>query len=98
MSGMHVLNEHQVQADYIKIYFDGTATSRDVIVDDVKVVHVPQNCQKLVLNPSFEDGSSFWSYIDRGGSKVSLFSPGAGGASDFALRSYARSSSSWRGV
>eukprot|EP00804_Cyclotella_cryptica_P014145 CCRYP_005584-RA/>CCRYP_005584-RA protein AED:0.03 eAED:0.03 QI:259/1/1/1/0.94/0.9/20/117/3951 len=94
--GVLVMNENHVNADYAKVYFDGTATSRDVIVDNLEVKLAPQQCSELVLNPSIED-SSFWSYIDRGYSMVSLV-PGANGGSDLALRSFGRSSSTWRGL
>eukprot|EP00804_Cyclotella_cryptica_P009369 CCRYP_018076-RB/>CCRYP_018076-RB protein AED:0.03 eAED:0.03 QI:374/1/1/1/0.94/0.9/20/617/4181 len=93
--GVLVLNENHIDADYAKVYFDGTATSRDVIVDNLEVKVASQECSELVLNPSIED-SSFWSYIDRGRSMVSLVL-GAQGGSDLALRSYGRSSS-WRGL
>jgi len=95
--GIFILNADQAGADYAKVYFDGASTVRDVVVDNLQVKVVPQNCKSLIMNPSFDEGSAFWSYIDRGYSKVSLY-PGEDGDSDFALRSYARTSSRWRGV
>ncbi|KAL7482807.1 hypothetical protein ACHAW6_008462, partial [Cyclotella cf. meneghiniana] len=94
--GVLMLNEHQINADYAKVYFDGTATFRDVIVDNLEVKFAPQQCSELVLNPSIDD-SSFWSYIDRGNGMISLV-PGASGGSDLALRSFSRSSSVWSGL
>jgi len=94
--GVLVLNENHITADYAKVYFDGAATSRDVIVDNLEVKFAPQQCIELVLNPSVED-SSFWSYIDRGYGMVSLV-PGANGGADRALRSFGRSSSTWTGL
>lgn len=90
------MNENHINADYAKIYFDGTATSRKIIVDNLEVKFAAQQCSELILNPSIDD-SSFWSYIDRGYGMVSLV-PGASGGSDLALRSFSRSSSSWSGL
>ncbi len=95
---MYTLNEDQANAEFAKVYFDGAVASLDVIVDDVEVNKIPSTCQELILNPSFEESTAFWSFIDRGYSKVGLHSPGAAGASDFALRSYDRGSSEWRGI
>ena len=94
--GVHVLDEMHIDVDYAKVYFDGTATSRDVIVDNVEIQFAPKSCDALVLNPSFMDTAAFWSYIDRGHSKVDLV-PGADGDSDLALRSFDRTHT-WRGV
>jgi hypothetical protein len=94
--GILVLNENHITTDYAKVYFDGTATSRDVIVDNLEVKLAPKQCSELVLNPSIED-SSFWSYIDRGHGMVSLV-PGANGGADRALRSFDRSRSTWTGL
>ena len=89
------MNENHVGAGFTKLFFDGTATSRDVVVDNVEAKFVPRQCNELVLNPSFED-AAFWSYIDRDRSRVELVT-GAQGGSDLALRSYSRTST-WRGV
>jgi hypothetical protein len=91
-----VLNDKHIGADYTKIYFDGTATSRDVLVDNLEAKVAPQECSALVLNPSFNADTAFWSYIDRGRSKLQLV-PGANGGSDLALRSFSRDHT-WRGV
>jgi hypothetical protein len=93
---MLVLNENHIDVTYAKVYFDGTSTVRDVVVDNLEAKLESQQCSELILNPTFVD-ASFWSYIDRGRSKVDLV-PGADGGSDLALRSFGRSSSSWRGV
>ena len=69
--GVLVLNEHQINPEYAKVYFDGTDVSRNVIVDNLDVKLAPQDCSELILNPSIVD-SSFWSYIDRGYSMVDL--------------------------
>ncbi len=98
MSGVSSLSSDQAKADYSKIYFDGANAAFDVVVDDVQVKHLVQNCKELVLNPSFETNTAYWSFIDRSNSKIGLFSPGAGGESDFALRSYDRGSGEWRGA
>jgi hypothetical protein len=90
------LAKNQADAEYAKVYFDGTATIRDVIVDNVEVKFAPQQCSQLVLNPSIVD-SSFWNNNDRVWSKVDLV-PGASGGSDLALRSFERSQSDWRGL
>lgn len=90
-----MLNEHQINPAYAKVYFDGTDVSRDVIVDDLDVKLAPQDCGELILNPSIVD-SSFWSYIDRGYSMVDLV-PGADGDADLALRSFGRNHA-WRGI
>ena len=93
--GILILNEKHVGADYTKLYFDGTHQSRDVVVDNVEAKFAPLECSELVINPSFQD-ASFWSYIDRGRSKVDLVT-GVNGGSDLALRSFSRDHS-WRGV
>ena len=94
--GVLVLNKHQINPDYAFVYFDGTSTSRDVIADNLEVKIEEQDCSELVLNPSIAD-SSFWGYIDRGYSMIDLV-PGSGGEGDLAIRSFGRSSSSWRGL
>ncbi len=66
----------------------------------MEVKLAPQNCEELVLNPSFDEGTSYWSFIDRGYSKVGLHAPGSSGLFDFALRSYSRNmkdNNTWRG-
>ena len=93
--GVLVLNEHQINPEYAKVYFDGTDVSRNVIVDNLDVKLAPQDCSELILNPSIVD-SSFWSYIDRGYSMVDLV-PGVDGGSDLALRSFGRNHA-WRGI
>jgi hypothetical protein len=67
-----------------------------VLVDNLEAKVAPRECNALVLNPSFQD-SSFWSYIDRGPSKLELVQGASGGSEDFALRSFARDHT-WRGV
>lgn len=94
--GVLSLNQHQINPDYAKVYMDGTHISRDVVVDNLDVKFSPQDCSDLILNPSIED-SSFWTYIDRDGSKVDLVE-GANGGTDLALRSFSRSGSTWRGI
>ena len=47
--GVLVLNENHITADYAKIYFDGTATSRDVIVDNLEVMVAPKQCSDAEL-------------------------------------------------
>ena len=97
ISGLWSLRPNQVQADYTKIYFDGVASSYDVIVDDAQVKHLPLQCGTLVENSSFEDGAFYWEATDRNRLKVALYSPGASGESDFALRAYDRDHK-WRGL
>ena len=88
---------------YTKVYFSALSTTKNMIVDDVQIKHMPQKCDALVENPSFEDGANFWTVSERRSSgdsayrgQISLYSPGAGGESDYALRSHTRMSS-WRG-
>lgn len=56
-------------------------------------------CDALVLNPSFEDGTStYWQMSDRRPrQKVNMHSPGAAGESDYALKVYDRDHY-WRGL
>lgn len=73
--------------------------THDVIVDNFSVYHIPKQCGALILNPSFEDGTAtYWQMSDyRPRQKVNLYSPGASGESDFALRVYDRDHH-WRGM
>jgi hypothetical protein len=86
--GILVLTEQHINPNYAKVYFDGINTTRDVAVDNLEVKLAPQDCSELILNPSIVD-SSYWSYDERGRSKVDLV-PGPNEGSDLALRSFAR--------
>ncbi len=95
--GLWTLRPHQAQADFTKIYFDGISTAYDVIIDNMLVKRLPLQCDTLVENPSFTNGSAaFWQATDRDRMKMNLYSPGADGVGDFALRAYNRDHS-WRG-
>ena len=87
-----------------ELYFERTSKSKNIIVDNAQVKRVPQNCNALVENPSFEDSANFWTSSERRSSsnanyrgKISLYSPGAGGENDSALRIHSRDSY-WRGA
>jgi len=90
--GLWTLNSNQAQADYTKVYFDGIAQTYDVIVDNIQIKHLPQQCVALVENPSFDDGSAYWSTTDRDDNrlKVDLVQGASGGENDFAMRAYGR--------
>jgi uncharacterized protein (DUF1501 family)/uncharacterized protein (DUF1800 family) len=96
--GLWPLRPNQVLADYTKIYLDGISTAFDVVVDDVQVTALPFQCDALVENPSFKQGSSYYKPTDRHNRmKLSLHSPGADGASDYALRASHRDHN-YRGI
>lgn len=96
--GLDSVSANGHQTDYTKIYFDGAPTSLNVIVDDVSVKLLPQQCNNLIENPSFEQGSAFWLQTDENKDRVKLsLYPGAGGEGDFALRAHARDHR-WRGI
>jgi hypothetical protein len=96
--GLWTLRPNQAQADYTKIYVDGISTAYDVIIDNMQTKHLPLQCNALIENPSFNNRSAaFWQPTDRDRMKLKLYSPGAGGPEDFALRGYARDHS-WRGI
>lgn len=84
-------------ASFTKIYFDGISTAYDVIVDNAEIKQLPRQCNRLVENSSFQDGARFWHLTERNRAKLNLYSPGAGGDSDFALRVYNRDHT-WRGI
>ena len=96
--GLWTLRPNQAKADFTKIYFDGISTAYDVIIDNIQVKRLPLQCNTLVENPSFSNGSSaFWQATDRDRMKLNLYSPGADGPGDFALRAYNRDHQ-WRGI
>jgi len=97
-SGLFSLHADQIHPlMFSKLYFPSAHQSYDVIIDDVQAKYLPKQCVALVENPSFEDGPSYWESNDKVKGKVSLYSPGASGESDFAFRSYDRDHA-WRGI
>ena len=98
--GLWSLRPNQALADFTKVYLDGISTAYDVIIDNMQIKHLPLQCDTLVENPSFINGSaSYWhatyiDAIDRDRMKLKIYSPGAGGGGDFALRAYDRDHSS----
>lgn len=96
--GLWPLRPNQVGADFTKIYFDGIDSSYDVIIDTVQIKQLPLQCSALVENSSFKNRSAeYWQATDRDRLKIKLYSPGADGQGDFALRAYNRDHP-WRGI
>lgn len=96
--GLWPIRPNQAHADYTKIYLDGISSSYGVTIDDFKVEALPFQCDALIENPSFEQGSAFWGptdSIDR--MRTSIYTPGAGGESDSALIVHDRDDR-WRGL
>ncbi len=82
---------------FSKLHFIGMPDSYNMVIDDAHVKLLPKQCTNLVENPSFQDGSLYWQSSDRRRAKMALYSPGASGDGDFAIRSYQRDHS-WRGM
>jgi len=92
-TGLYVIEPNAVKADVLAIYFSNINPSLSIIYDRVSFTKIPFSCQSLVLNPSFDEGTtSFYYADDRANMKVSIITPGFGG-SGFAALIYDRSSS-----
>lgn len=78
---------------------DGIRNDIDVAVDDVSWKVLPQKCEALVMNPSFEDGADYWHVSERRTPhRVNIeVVEGATGEHDKAMKIYNRDHS-WRGM
>ena len=73
--------------DYLFIYGEGPPISMNVIYKNISMAIIPKNCEDLILNPSFENGtSSFWVRGNRL-TNSKIITPGADG-SNYALHFY----------
>jgi hypothetical protein len=80
-----------------KLHFINLDPAYSTIIDNAEIKVLPQQCSALVLNPSVDNGSMYWQTNDRHRAKLDLYSPGASGGSDVALRSFERDHW-WRGM
>lgn len=94
-AGIFTIPEKSADADHASLYMSGLDASVNIIMDNVSIKKIPEQCDSLILNPSFDDGTSFWIGDRKNEVKVKL-SPGAGG-SGHALMAYDRAFH-WRGV
>jgi len=86
MTGIYTVSELHVDHSRLYIYFYGPDPSVSVIYDDIKIEPLDLDCEQLVLNPSFEDGTgSFWTITDNTRTNAELRNGGADG-SDYSLK------------
>ena len=82
-----------------RFLLDGIKDYVDVTVDDVSWKVLPQACDSLVMNPSFDDGADFWHVSERSTPhRVNIeLVEGATGENDKAIKIYNRNHA-WRGM
>lgn len=82
-----------------RFLLDGIKDYVDVTVDDVSWKVLPQACDSLVMNPSFDDGTDFWHVSERSTPhRVNIeLVEGATGENDKAMKIYNRNHA-WRGM
>ena len=84
--GVYTVEPNAVKADRLSLYFASIKPSLSLIYDSVSFTKIPYSCQSLVLNPSFDDGTtSFYYSDDRPYMNISIRSPGFGGSGYAAL-------------
>lgn len=78
---------------------DGVRNDIDVTVDDVSWKVLPQTCDALVMNPSFDAGADFWHPTERSTPhRVNIeIVEGATGVTDKAMKIFGRNHP-WRGL
>jgi len=98
IGSIHTVVESQVGiTKHHQIWFAEFDQDLDLVVDNISITPLHQDCSKLVENPDFEDGtSSYWIAESQSNQRLEMYSPGAYGSS-FALRVYERTHS-WLGV
>ena len=73
MAGIFTVQDEQVNNDILYVYFEGPHASNNIFYDNVKVTPIPKDCENLVINPTFDDGtSSFWLPKDRKSAQVEI--------------------------
>jgi hypothetical protein len=93
-TGIYVVPPDAIKADWSSFYFSAINPSVNIIYDFVSFRKIPSSCHSLVMNPTFDDGTtSFYYAYDRASMKIRMESPGYGG-SGYAALIYDRLSSS----
>ena len=87
MAGIFTMSESDVNDNDIVMKFRLVDSHIDntVTYDDITMTPIPKTCDQMILNPSFQDGtSSFWRYYNNRRIDYSIISDTPGGT-DYAL-------------
>jgi len=61
MAGIFTMSASEANHTSMQVRLHNTHTDNTVIYDDVSMTRIPRNCEQMVVNPSFEGGTtSFW--------------------------------------
>lgn len=61
IEGAFVATEHMANAEELQLYFSQEKAGLSVTYDDVSLTPLPKTCDNLILNPTFDEGTtSFW--------------------------------------